>query len=59
MALSYEMEVGMEFEGVGVSESISEEYSVDIARDTESAYSYDVSVDLQLTCTGTEGVGLW
>ena len=59
MALSYEMEVGMEFGGVGESETISEEYTVAIAQDTESAYSYDISVDLLLTCTGTEGVGLW
>lgn len=58
-SLSYEMSYGMEFAGVSESTTISESYTETIAHDAEESYTYDVSVDLEFTCTGNDGVGLW
>lgn len=53
------MSVGIEFMGTSESEKISESYSNTIMRDTKTSYSLDYSLDIELTCTGTDGVGLW
>ena len=60
--LSYEMQWGMNFKVLSSSEKISASYVQDIAKDTETAYSADISVDVTHHCTAKsseEGVGLW
>ena len=60
--LSYEMTSGIEFEGATEEETISRSYSSTIQKDTEDTYTYDVSVDVTVSCTAqraSDGVGLW
>ena len=47
------MELGIEFRGATIAES----YSYDIIMATEQSYGLDSEV--QMTCTGTDAVGLW
>ena len=42
-----------------MSETIAASYSSTITRDTKSSYDEDYALDVDLTCTGTDGVGLW
>ena len=48
--LSYEMTSGIEFHGVSESETISSSYTYGITQDTETAYSYNFSEDIEIDC---------
>ena len=56
------MQWGMKFMGFGGQDTINMNYTQDIAKDTETTYSEDFSVEWEITCTHEspgEGVGLW
>lgn len=60
--MSYEMSSEIKFEGSTESESLSQSYQASVQNDTEQTYSYDVSADIEVSCTAqaaADGVGLW
>ena len=48
--LSYEMTSGIEFEGFSESETINSSYTYGITQDTETAYSYNFSEEIEIDC---------
>ena len=54
------MKTGITVEKVFSAErTMTAAYSATVMKDTTDSYSKDFSVDIHLTCTGTDGVGLW
>ena len=56
------MTTGIEFAGTSEPETISSSYTYGITQDTETAYSYNFSEEVEIDCpddTESTGVGLW